>query len=201
MATSQDNLEALVDALASLPGIGRRTASRLAFHLLQAPPEEADRLARTIHQTRHAIHPCPDCFNLASGPKCKICSNPNRDRTKICVVEDARDILAIEKTGAYKGLYHVLGGAINPMDNIGPQDLHIRPLLLRLQKEAVSEVILATNPSVEGEATALYLIDLIKPAGIPLTRPAQGLPMGGELKYTDDRTLAQAFTGRTKIPY
>lgn len=201
MGSGQDQLERLVDALAALPGIGRRTASRLAFHLLQSPVEEADALAKTISQTRHAIHPCPDCFNLASGEKCQICENPKRDRSKICVVEDARDILAIERTGAYQGLYHVLGGAISPVDNIGPQDLHIRPLLLRLQKEEVSEVILATNPSVEGEATALYLIDLLKPSGIPLTRPAQGLPMGGELKYTDDRTLARAFSDRTHISY
>lgn len=199
MSSSQDQLEILIDALAALPGIGRRTANRLAFHLLQSPVEEADRLAKTIYKTRHSIHPCPDCFNLASGSKCRICSNPKRDRSKICVVEDARDIQAIEKTGAYDGFYHVLGGAISPMDNIGPQDLHIRPLLIRLQKGDVSEVILATNPSVEGEATALYLIDLIKPSGIHLTRPAQGLPMGGELKYTDDRTLARAFSDRIEI--
>lgn len=199
MPLYNDSLEALIDALASLPGIGRRSATRLAYHLLQSPAEKSTRLAKAIYKARQNIHHCPRCFNLTDQELCSICASPKRDETTICVVEDARDIVALERTGEYKGLYHVLGGAISPVDGVGPNDLHIRELLLRLQTEGTQEVILATNPTVEGEATSLYLADLLKDTGIRLTRIAQGLPMGSDIKYADDITLARAFAGRIQL--
>lgn len=199
MSGYNDALDELVDALARLPGIGRRSATRLAFYLLQAPADESDRLAKAIHEARHRIQYCQRCFNLTDADECNICRNPTRDSHSICVVEDARDIAALERTGAYQGLYHVLGGAISPVDGIGPEDLHLRDLLKRIEKEDTQEIILATNPSVEGEATALYLVHLLKPLNLRLTRIAQGLPMGGDIKYADDMTLARAFSGRIDV--
>lgn len=199
MSGYNDALDELVDALARLPGIGRRSATRLAFYLLQAPVEESDRLAKSIHQARHRIHYCQRCFNLTDSELCGICRNPARETHSICIVEDARDIVALERTAEYRGLYHVLGGAISPVDGIGPEDLHLHELLKRIEKENTEEIILATNPSVEGEATALYLVQLLKPLNLRLTRIAQGLPMGGDIKYADDMTLARAFAGRVDV--
>lgn len=196
MGNYNDALEALVDSFARLPGIGRKTAVRLAFHLLQQPQEESERFAQALLKARRNISPCQHCFNLTDQEICPICQDPKRDQGKICVVESARDVEALEQTGAYKGLYHVLGGTLNPLQGIAPEHLHMKELIIRLQKEPIEEVILATNTSIEGEATALYIAKLLKDTGILVTRIAQGLPMGGDIKYADDMTLAKAFAGR-----
>lgn len=199
MPAYNDTLDDMIDALARLPGIGRKSATRLAYHLLQGPPEQAYQLADAIRKARSSIHYCQKCFNLTDDTLCPICRDARRDATSICVVEDARDVVALERTGEFHGLYHVLGGVISPMDGIGPNDLHIRELLQRIAQDQVKEVILATNPSVEGESTALYLINLLRPHHVRLTRIAQGLPMGGDIKYADDMTLARAFSGRLDV--
>ena len=189
-------LEQVVHELTKLPSIGRKTAQRLTFHLIQGPREEAEALARAILQLRERIRSCRDCFNLSEAELCPICSDPKRDHTLICVVEDPANLLAVERTGAYRGMYHVLGGTLSPLRDRGPDDLRLRELMDRVRGGAFSEIVLATNPSVEGEATAVYVSRLLKPLGLTVTRLAQGLPAGGDLEYTDDLTLRRAFEGR-----
>jgi len=189
-------LERVIGELSKLPSIGRKTAQRLAFHLLSAPESDAEALARAILELRSKIRFCRDCFNLAEQALCPVCSDPRRDRTLLCVVEEPSNLLGFERTGAYRGLYHVLGGALSPLKDVGPDDLRVRELMERLAAGEFAEVILATNPDVEGEATAVYLARLIKPLGFKTTRLAQGLPAGGDLEFTDDLTLTRALEGR-----
>ncbi|MFM9414053.1 recombination mediator RecR [Peptococcus simiae] len=199
MSKMNDALQELIDALARLPGIGRKSATRLAFHILDAPAAEAEALARSIRVAKRTIGHCPRCGNLTDSDLCRICANPDRATGELCVVEEVRDIAAIERTGAFKGRYHVLGGRLSPMDGIGPEDLRVDELKARVQDEAIQEVILATNPSVEGETTALFLIDELRPLGVRLTRIARGLPIGGDIKFADDMTLARALSGRVDV--
>jgi recombination protein RecR len=191
-------IDELTLELARLPGVGRKTALRLTYHLLKRPPEEVRRLARALDSAVERVRACSRCGNLTEADPCDLCSSPRRDASCICVVEEASDIMAIERTGEYRGQYHVLGGRLSPLDGIGPDELNITPLLQRL-RTAVSEVIVATNPSVEGEATALYLQRVIQPLGIRVTRLARGLPVGGDLEYADGVTIAQAFAGRREL--
>ena len=186
----------LIDELGRLPGVGPKSAQRIAFHLLKVEPADADRLARAIHEVKAKVHFCKVCFNVAEGELCRICRDARRDPTLVCVVEEPRDLVAIERTQEFKGRYHVLGGAISPIEGIGPDDLRIRELLRRLESEGVREVILATNPNIEGEATAMYLARLLTPLGVRVTRIASGLPVGGDLEYADEITLGRAFVGR-----
>jgi len=192
-------IDHLTDELARLPGIGRKTALRLTYHLLKATPEEAGRLAQAILSVSERVHACPQCGNFTDRERCAICANPRRDASIVCVVEEASDIGAIERTGEYRGLYHVLGGRLSPLDGIGPAELNIGPLLERLGSGTTREVVLATNPSVEGEATALYLHKLLSPLGIRVTRIARGLPVGGDLEYADGVTIAEALHGRREL--
>lgn len=191
------NLDNLVNALSKLPGIGPKTATRLALHIIKMPQEEVKELARAINLAKEGIKICKICGNYADEEICDICSNPQRDRETICVVADSRDIIAIESTREYRGLYHVLGGVLSPIDGIGPEELRIKELLNRL--EGVREVILALSPTIEGEATTLYLANLIKPLGLKVTRIAPGIPVGGELDYTDPATLIKSLEGRREI--
>ncbi len=186
----------LIDELGRLPGVGPKSAQRIAFHLLKVEPADAERLARAIHEVKAKVHFCKVCFNVAEGELCRICRDTRRDPTLVCVVEEPRDLVAIERTQEFKGRYHVLGGAISPIEGIGPDDLRIRELLRRLESEGVREVILATNPNIEGEATAMYLARLLAPLGVRVTRIASGLPVGGDLEYADEITLGRAFVGR-----
>ena len=192
-------IDDLTDELARLPGIGRKTAMRLAFHLLKAPSDDAQRLARAIVAVRERVRPCTECGNLTETSPCAICASPRRDAALVCVVEEASDILAIERTGEYRGMYHVLGGRLSPLDGIGPSELNVEPLMRRVGGGAVQEVVLATNPSVEGEATALYLRRLLSPLGIRVTRIARGLPVGGDLEYADGVTIAEALNHRREM--
>lgn len=189
----------VIDDLASefsrLPGIGRKTAYRLTHYLLKIPPEEACRLARAIEAMAERVRHCSICHNLSESDPCEYCTNATRDRTTICVVEEASDITAIDGSGSYRGLYHVLGGCLSPLDGIGPEELNVGSLLARLGGE-VREVIVATNPSVEGEATATYLHEVLAPRGVRVSRLARGLPVGGDLEYADGVTIAQALAGR-----
>lgn len=200
MARYAPSIGRLITELGKLPGIGSKTAQRLAFHLLAQPQEQAVALADAILEARKKIRLCSVCCNLTDQDPCEICANASRDRTTICVVENPRDVAAMERMHEYKGLYHVLHGAISPMQGIGPDQIRLRELLARLrQDESVTELILATNPTVEGEATALYLARLLKPAGILTTRIAHGIPMGGDLEYADEVTLSKAMEGRREI--
>jgi recombination protein RecR len=192
-------LARLVAELEKLPGVGPKSAQRLAFYLLQVPPEEARLLASAIMQVKEEIHTCSVCYNYTDREVCEICSNPRRDRTLLCVVADPRDLIAIERTNEFGGLYHVLGGVISPMENKGPDQLRMKELVQRVQKDEVKEVILATNPQVEGEATALYVHRLLKPFGVRVSKIAFGLPMGGDLDYADPATLIQALGGRREM--
>ena len=189
----------LIDALRRLPGVGAKSAQRLAFHLLKAPDEEARVLAEAIIAAKEKVAICSECFNVSEGEKCQYCRDPRRDGTIIAVVEEPGDIYALERTQEFRGRYHVLGGHISPMDGIGPADLHTRELVQRLASGEVKEVILATNPTVEGEATAIYLANLIKPIGVRVTRIASGLPVGGDLEYADEVTLGRALEGRRDV--
>ncbi len=189
----------LIGELNKLPGIGPKSAQRLAYHLLRATAEEARSLAEAILLVKEKVIFCSRCFNITETDPCAICVSIERDRKKICVVEEPLDILALERTGEYRGLYHVLHGALSPMDGIGPDELRINPLLERLDPKTVDEVILATNPNMEGEATAMYLHRLIAPLGIRVTRLARGLPVGGDLEYADAITLTRALKGRTEV--
>ena len=193
-------IDELVGEFARLPGIGRKTALRLTYYLLKRPPDEIGRLSRALEAVASRIHACTRCGNLTESDPCALCVSPRRDVSAICVVEEASDIGAIERTGEYQGLYHVLGGRLSPLDGVGPEELNIASLLGRLENGAqVREVIVATNPSVEGEATALYLQKLIGPLGIRVTRLARGLPVGGDLEYADGVTIAQALAGRREL--
>ena len=189
-------LEQVIHELTKLPSIGKKTAQRLAFHLLKAPREEAAALAKAIIELREQIRFCSTCFNLTDSELCSICTDPKRNREQLCVVEEPTNLLAIERTSVYQGLYHILGGALSPLKDIGPDQLRVRELMDRLGQGQFGEVILATNPDVEGEATAVYLSRLIHPLGLQLTRLAQGLPAGGDLEYTDELTLRRALEGR-----
>ena len=200
MALHAKPIDHLIEALTRLPGIGRKTASRLAFHILRSSPSEAQQLARAILDVKEKIRLCSICFNLTDEDPCRICQDERRARDVLCVVEGPNDLIAIENTGDFNGRYHVLHGTISPLEGIGPDELKIRELLERLQKEEISEVILATNPTVEGGATALYLSNLIKPFNnIKVTRIAYGIPMGSEIEYSDGMTLSKALEGRREI--
>lgn len=192
-------IDDLTGELARLPGIGRKTALRLTYYLLKRPPEESRRLARALERVAETVHPCTQCGNLTESDPCVLCTNPRRDTSFICVVEEASDIGAIERTGEYRGLYHVLGGRISPLEGIGPDELNVQSLMGRLGTGIVREVIVATNPSVEGEATALYLQKMIRPLGVRVTRLARGLPVGGDLEYADGVTIAEALSGRRDL--
>lgn len=193
-------IEDLTGELARLPGIGRKTALRLTYHLLKAPAEEAQRLSRAISTVRERIRACALCGNLSEHESCTICASPRRDRATLCVVEESSDIAAIERSGEYRGLYHVLGGHLSPLDGVGPSELNIPPLLARVSTgDEVREVVLATNPSVEGEATAIYLHRLLAPLGVRVTRIARGLPIGGDLEYADGVTIAEAMNARREL--
>lgn len=192
-------LARLVEELSRLPGVGPKTAQRLAFHLLKVPPEEAQSLAQAILEAREKMAYCRRCFNFAEEERCEYCKDPRRDPTLVCVVERPQDIVAVERTGEFRGLYHVLGGAISPIDGIGPDELRIRELLERVRTDGIREVIIATNPRVEGEATAMYLANLLKPLGVLATRIASGLPVGGDLEYADEITLGRALKGRQAL--
>jgi recombination protein RecR len=190
----------LVEELTRLPGIGPKTAQRLAFHILKVDQADARRLATAIVGVKEKTRFCARCFNISTEELCEYCSNDRRDPTLVCVVEEARDIWAIEKTGEFRGRYHVLGGAISPIDGVGPDDLRITELLARIPAEDIREIIVATNPNVEGEATGMYLARLITPLGVRVTRIASGLPVGGDLEYADEVTLGRALEGRRELP-
>ena len=186
----------LIEQLHKLPGIGPKTAQRLAYYLIRMPAEEAAALAQAIGTVKERTTLCGRCQNITEADPCRICADPARDQTLLCVVQEPLDVLAIERTGVYRGLYHVLHGIIDPMRNVGPEDLHIRDLVARLTDEPIAEVVLAMNPTVEGETTALYVRQLVMPLGRKVTRLARGLPVGGDLEYADDLTVARAFEGR-----
>lgn len=189
----------LIDEFSRLPGIGPKTASRLVYHLLRAPAEQALSLAEALRDVRERMTYCQTCFNISEDPICPICQHAGRDRGLICVVEEPLDVVAIERTGEYRGLYHVLHGALAPMDGIGPDDLKIGELLARVRTEGITEVVLATNPNLEGEATGMYIARLLAPTGIRVTRLAHGLPVGGDLEYADEVTLRRAIQGRAEM--
>ena len=189
----------LVEELKHLPGVGQKTAVRLAFHLLRQPAEDIERLAQAIVEAKRSLHACAVCHNLTEQETCELCRSAERNPKQICVVESPQDIVNLEKAGRYQGLYHVLGGVIAPLQGITPEQLNIKSLLARLNSHAVEEVIVATNPTAEGDATALYLAKLLKPLGVRVTRPAMGLPIGGELEYTDSLTLQHALDGRREL--
>ena len=192
-------IQRLIEAFERLPGIGPKSASRLAFYMLRASDEQAQELADAIATLKENIVYCSRCQNLSETDPCAICSDPGRDQHLVCVVEDPLDVVAIERTGVYKGLYHVLHGVINPVEGIGPEDLRVGSLLERLEKEPIQEVLIATNPNMEGEATAMYLARLLHPKGVRVTRLARGLPVGGDLEYADEITLSRALEGRRDI--
>ena len=192
-------LERLVEQLETLPGIGHKSAGRLAFFLLRQPEEKAAAFVSAIREARENIHECIVCCNLTDKALCPVCAAADRDRSVICVVEDPQDVAALERTREYRGLYHVLHGTISPMDGVGPDDIRIRPLLTRLTDEAVKEVVMATNPTVEGEATAMYIARLLKPFPIKVTRLAYGIPVGGDLEYADEVTLRRSLEGRSEL--
>lgn len=189
----------LLEELERLPGIGPKSAQRLVYHILRTDSVEAGRLAEAILEVKRSIHFCERCFNFAENDLCDVCSDPQRDVSILCVVEEPRDLVAVERTGEFRGVYHVLQGAISPIDGIGPEQLRIRELLGRLGDESVTEVVIATNPNVEGETTALYLARLVKPLGIRVTRIASGLPVGGDLEYADEVTLGRALEARREM--
>ncbi len=193
------SMQRLLDELGRLPGIGPKSAQRIAYYLLEADAEESRRLAEAILDMKAQVHFCSRCFNYATADECSICSDGTRDQETVCVVSEPRDVSAIERTGSYNGLYHVLGGVISPMDKIGPDQLHIRELLARLGTEPIREVIIATNPNIEGETTASYLARTIKPLGVTVTRLASGLPVGGDLEYADELTLGRAIEARRAL--
>lgn len=192
-------IQDLIDALGRLPGIGPKSAQRIAFHILEADSDVAASLVDAVRTVKERVKFCEQCGNVSEETQCRICRNPGRDTTQICVVEESKDVIAIERTREFRGKYHVLGGAISPIDGIGPEQLRIRELMVRLADSAIVEVILATDPNLEGEATATYLARLIKPLGIKVSRLASGLPVGGDLEYADEVTLGRAFEGRRAV--
>ena len=189
----------LIDELGRLPGIGPKSAQRLAFHILQADVTDVHRLAQLLQEVKDRVRFCSECGNVSEADLCRVCRDPRRDQTAICVVEEPKDVIAIERTREFRGKYHVLGGAINPIDGIGPDDLRIRELLPRLADGRVTEIIIATDPNLEGEATATYLARLLGPMGLTVSRLASGLPVGGDLEYADEVTLGRAFAGRRTV--
>lgn len=192
-------IQDLIDELSRLPGIGPRGAQRIAFYLLDAPEEEVYLLADTIRRVKESSRFCEVCFNISQEERCRVCRDPRRDRSQLCVVEESKDVVAIERTNEFRGLYHVLGGSISPIDGRGPADLHTRELFQRLADGAVTEVIIATDPDTQGEATASYLSRMLRDFGVRVTRPASGLPVGGDLEYADQVTLGRAFEGRRSM--
>lgn len=192
-------LNRLVNELSRLPGIGGKTAQRLAFHILSMPGKEAESLADSITEAKRTMHYCSVCGNLTDSDPCSICADANRKQSVICVVESPKDVLAMERVREYDGLYHVLNGVISPMDGIAPEDINLKSLIIRLQKQDVQEIILATNPNIEGEATAMYIAKLVKPSGIKVSRIANGIPVGGDLEYADEVTLLKALEGRRAL--
>tara|TARA_Y100001970_G_scaffold170240_1_gene208041 strand:- start:1154 stop:1762 length:609 start_codon:yes stop_codon:yes gene_type:complete len=192
-------VQTLIDELGKLPGVGPKSAQRIAFHLVKLNEEDAIRLSTAISEAKEKVRFCEKCFNMSDEPICEICSDSRRDPSLVCVVEEPRDIVAVERTQEYKGFYHVLQGAINPIDGIGPEQLRVKELLARLQENPISEVILCTNPNIEGEATAMYLARLLEPLGLSITRIASGLPVGGDLEYADELTLGRALEGRREV--
>ena len=199
MSMYSPSIEKLIQSFEKIPSIGNKTAARLAFYILNASEEETNDFISSIVNAKKNLKYCSKCYNISDTDPCPICSNPKRDQSEICVVEDVRDIVAMEKTHEFRGVYHVLHGSISPMNGVGPDDIKIKELLARLMDGQVKEVILATNPRVEGEATAMYLSKLIKPLGIKVTRIAHGIPVGGDLEYTDEITLTKALEGRREI--
>ena len=192
-------IQDLIDALGRLPGVGPKSAQRIAFHILQSDPEVASALVDSIRTVKERVKFCVHCGNVSEENECRICRDPRRENTSICVVEESKDVISIERTREFRGKYHVLGGAISPIDGIGPEQLRIRELMTRLADSEITEVILATDPNLEGEATATYLSRLIKPMGIKVSRLASGLPVGGDLEYADEVTLGRAFEGRRDV--
>ncbi len=192
-------IQELIDELGKLPGIGPKSAQRIAFHIVQSERVDINHLVDVLRLVKEKVRFCSRCFNVAEEEECKICRDPRRDNTTICVVEESKDVIAIERTREFKGKYHVLGGAISPIDGIGPEQLRIRELLTRLSDANISEIIIATDPNLEGEATATYLARTIKPLGIKISRLASGLPVGGDLEYADEVTLGRAFEGRRSL--
>jgi recombination protein RecR len=199
MASYEVPVQNLIDELGRLPGIGPKSAQRIAFYMLKMPREDAERLAQAVHDVKERISWCRRCYNIAGGELCVICRDERRENTVVCVVEEPRDIIAIERTAEFRGRYHVLQGAISPIEGIGPEQLRVRELVQRIGDEGINEVILATNPNIEGEATALYLANLLKPVGLTITRIASGLPVGGDLEYADEVTLGRALAGRHAV--
>ncbi len=189
----------LIEELERLPGIGPKSAQRLAFHILRGEDEAAGRLAESLVEVKRSVRFCSRCFNFAQGDLCDICVDPERDTTVLCAVEEPRDVVAIERTGEFRGAYHVLHGALSPMDGIGADQLRIRELIRRIESDGIEEIVVATNPNVEGETTALYLAKLIKPLGVKVTRIASGLPVGGDLEYADEVTLGRALEARREM--
>jgi recombination protein RecR len=194
-----DPIQALIHELTRLPSVGEKTATRLAFHILKVPADEAAALARAIADVKEKVRLCAACFHLTGEERCAICSDPRRDSERLCVIEEPLDLLAIEKARSFRGRYHVLHGALSPIDGIGPEKLRIAPLLDRIPAEGVREVIIATNPSVEGEATAIYLARILRPLGVKVSRIAHGIPMGGELEFTDELTIGKAIANRREL--
>ena len=192
-------IQDLIDELSRLPGIGPRSAQRIAFYLLDAPEEDVFKFADTLRRVKQQARFCDVCFNVSQEERCRVCRDPRRDRTVLCVVEESKDVVAIERTNEFRGLYHVLGGSISPIDGRGPADLHTRELFTRLADGEIQEVILATDPDTQGEATAAYLSRILRDFGIRVTRPASGLPVGGDLEYADQVTLGRAFEGRRSM--
>ncbi len=199
MAVFAGPVQDLIDELGRLPGVGPKSAQRIAYHILKISTVDATRLSKAINEVKERISFCDRCFNIAEGTECGICRDPSRDLTVVCVVEESRDIVAVERTREYKGRYHVLQGAISPIEGIGPEQLRIAELLSRITTEGISEVILATNPNIEGEATAMYLARLLEPLGITVSKIASGLPVGGDLEYADELTLGRALEGRQRL--
>jgi len=199
MAYYTQPVQSLIDELGRLPGIGPKSAQRIAFHLLKLPAQDVTRLALSITEAKAKVRFCDRCWNVAESELCPICSDDRRDSSIICVVEESRDIVAIEKTGEFRGRYHVLLGAMNPLEGIGPEQLKVKELFARIEPEEVQEVILCTNPNTEGEVTAMYIARMMKPFGVKVTRIASGLPVGGDLEYADELTLGRALEGRRDI--
>jgi len=198
MLYTSDSLERLIEEFSQLPGIGRKSAHRLAMYILKLPKEEVHDIATALVEVKEKITYCSTCWNFTEKDPCRICASPKRDRSIICVVEDPNDVIAIEKTNEYRGLYHVLGGSLSPLDGIGPEEIKAKELLNRVN-ETVAEIILALNPNIEGEATTLYLTKLLRPLGVKVTRLARGLPIGSNLEFTDEATLARALEGRVEV--
>ena len=199
MASYEGAVQRLIDELGRLPGIGPKSAQRIAFYILKIPTEDAHRLADVIVEVKAKVVWCTRCFNIAESELCSYCTDTRRDTNVVCVVEEPKDVVAIERTAEYRGQYHVLQGAISPIEGIGPDQLRVRELIARISNEGINEVIVATNPNIEGEATAMYLANLLKPAGLNVTRIASGLPVGGDLEYADEVTLGRAMQGRRSL--